>query len=246
MQNLHWWLMGGAVFGLLAMTLVAWRSRNRASLAIAVTALCLVLAGAATTLLWARDGAPSVGDGSTAGARSPAPGTGSPAPRPLTGLDGVVAPAGTCGAADPVPLDGPALKVFDGRETPKVGLVVGKTVRGDLDTDGADEIAVEITCRPVDGRMLLEHAYLFFGAEQGSPRFVGAVDARYQERTGLRRVGALDQVRISAAAVTATEFVWRKGDAECCPSGRAVSTWAVEDGVLVVRSTRECPDTGCP
>ncbi|WP_410597883.1 hypothetical protein [Amycolatopsis sp. lyj-23] len=120
-----------------------------------------------------------------------------------------------------------------------------ETIKGDLDGDGADEIAVKIACYPTEGKVLLDQAFLVFTGHTGTPTFMGAVNARFQQQTSYNRVGIVDKLQISPSTITSDELVFRPDDAECCPTGRAVATWVYTSGALSFMNVRECGEDDC-
>lgn len=53
------------------------------------------------------------------------------------------------------------------------------------------------------------------------------------------QASAFDGIELASGRVTAHESWYREGDAICCPSGKAITTWNVrDDGTLEAESPR--------
>jgi hypothetical protein len=110
-----------------------------------------------------------------------------------------------------------------------------RVVYGDLDGDGNDEAAVGVYCSNGGGTAdaVLAYALVIYTANAGTPRVLGVIRPRAQSQ-----LPALIRVtRIGRGTIRVSEAFYGSNDGTCCPSGRAVTTWALRNGDLVPVTT---------
>lgn len=95
------------------------------------------------------------------------------------------------------------------------------------------QAAVSVFCDNGGGTAssILEHAIVMYSSPGGELTALGVITAQKQAPDQPATLLALRTWRPSAILVT--ELYYRAGDATCCPSGRAVTTWTYEGEVLV-------------
>jgi hypothetical protein len=111
-------------------------------------------------------------------------------------------------------------------------------VYGDVLGDSRVEAALRVGCdtggQTASGR--LAWAYLVFTSEERELRLVGTVTP--QQYLG-GQASAFDGIELASGRVVAHERWYRRNDATCCPSGKAVTTWRPgDDGTLEAGAPR--------
>lgn len=197
------------------------------------------------------------GDGERAGdKRAEPPSARAPASvgGPIHGVDwgSVTIPGSVCGAKEPIVLRRPnwgsatsprlGHAVVESRRWPhyrRVGVDTGwnPVVYGDLDRDGEDEAALVAGCNNRGGTAdgFLAYAQVIFDFADGRPRVLKVVTP--QERPRPHQLPTLLTVRIVPGKVVAREAWYGPRDGTCCPTGRSVTTWRLEDDQLFPRRT---------
>jgi len=104
-------------------------------------------------------------------------------------------------------------------------------VYGDLDQDGHDEAALGVECSNGGGTAAgaLAYAQVIFRPGRTRPIVVGVITPRHQ---GKGELPTLLTVRFGDRRLVAREAFYGPHDGTCCPSGRALTTWAYRKGTL--------------
>jgi hypothetical protein len=108
----------------------------------------------------------------------------------------------------------------------------GPVTYGDLNGDGKDEAVVGVECDNNGGTAA---GQLVFGAvvvaNRGDLRAIGMITPQ-EQLPNAQHVTLLDDVRVEPGKVVVGEAWYRPSDADCCPSGKAVTTWTLSSGTL--------------
>ena len=109
----------------------------------------------------------------------------------------------------------------------------------DLNGDGKDEAAVGVYCSNGGGTAdsILAYARVIFTAHGKTARVVGVIRPLVRSAPDTP-TPLLWVTRLERGKVSALEAFYGRHDSTCCPSGRAVTTWALVDGKLVPRTTK--------
>lgn len=108
-------------------------------------------------------------------------------------------------------------------------------VYGDLDGDGKDEAAVGVYCSNGGGTAdaVLAYARVIYTEAARGPTVLGVIRPRARSQ----RPALIQVTKIEPGKVTVSETLYGSNDSTCCPSGRAVTTWALRNGKLVPLTT---------
>lgn len=109
-------------------------------------------------------------------------------------------------------------------------------VYGDLDGDGRDEAAVGVYCSNGGGTAdgVLADARVIYTAAARAPSVLGVIRPRAQSHG---RPALIQVTQIERGTIKVLETLYGSNDSTCCPTGRAVTTWALRNGKLVPRAT---------
>jgi len=112
-------------------------------------------------------------------------------------------------------------------------IVPEATRYGDLDGDGVDEAAVSVGCDTGGGTGAgqLETGYVVVRESGGVLRSIGTITPQLQpaDAPNATRMGG---VGFSIGQLVVNEIWYRSGDATCCPTGEAETTWTFRNGGL--------------
>lgn len=108
-------------------------------------------------------------------------------------------------------------------------------VYGDLDGDGKDEAAVGVYCSNGGGTAdaVLAYTRVIYTAPARAPTVLGVIRPRARSQ----RPALIQVTKIERGKVAVSETVYGSNDSTCCPSGRAVTMWALRNGKLVPLTT---------
>ncbi|MEV0154062.1 hypothetical protein AB0H57_10025 [Micromonospora sp. NPDC050686] len=147
------------------------------------------------------------------------------------GWVGACIPGDFCEIDGMVRLTGPET-VTESQGWGEVHIMVGHTVRGDINGDRAEEAAVMLDCNNGGGTAAgqLAFAYVVFDGSDRGLEVLGVVTPRKQE-DGVHPT-LFQQVTLRPGRVTVRELWYRSSDATCCPSGTATTVWRLSNGSL--------------
>jgi len=114
----------------------------------------------------------------------------------------------------------------------------GDVVYGDFTGDGHDDALVSLNCNNNGGTgagALLYSLALYTG-DTGTLSDVGLITP--QQQVPDNRPGLLTATATGPGMIDVEEFWYGPNDADCCPTGRASTTWAYADGQLHPTSTK--------
>lgn len=145
-------------------------------------------------------------------------------------LTSVRVPAALCGTSGDFTLRNGSASGIPSRYGPLDAGTTGKVVYGDLDGDGHDEAAIDVYCNYSGGNGVPGQGYVIITGQGGKPAPLGVVTA--QRQTPQTFTSAVETIAISHNRIEATEDWYHPDDADCCPSGRAHTTWTYSPGKL--------------
>lgn len=143
-----------------------------------------------------------------------------PLPAPFCGVTGLVAPGDMVQA--------PSTEYG----TVYVYRSVSEIEYADVDGDGRDEALVPLNCHNGGGTAAgqLGSAELVVTARAGRLEAMGTVMPLVNPDNW--HVPLVRDIVVRPGRVTVTEAFYREGDANCCPSGTAVTEWTLSDNIL--------------
>ncbi|MBB5850519.1 hypothetical protein ACFQ05_32565 [Amycolatopsis umgeniensis] len=109
--------------------------------------------------------------------------------------------------------------------------VQGDRVYGDVDKDGAEDLALKATCVISGGKVRAGDGYLIFLARGDVVEQVGFLEA--QRRKNAQSKGVVEAISFERGIVMTTENNFRSYDALCCPSEISTIDWTYHDGRLI-------------
>ena len=162
------------------------------------------------------------------------------APADLHAVDwaDVPIPGDFCGIPGLVTLKGDAAKATSHTWGPVHLFRFGPVVYGDVEGDLRSEAAINVECDNGGGTAAgqLAFAFVVFEGVRGRLTVIGTVTP--QKNPPDQHPTLLTKVQLARGRVIAHEAWYRPSDADCCPTGTAITVWTLRAGHLTPGSAR--------
>ncbi|GIF69973.1 hypothetical protein Ais01nite_80080 [Asanoa ishikariensis] len=142
--------------------------------------------------------------------------------------DGVCVPGEFCGVDGLVRLSQGGAVTNSGRwGEAHIDVFSGEEVRGDVDGDGTDEVAVLLDCTTGSGLAAgrIARAYVVYVGGVDELRVLGVINGQQQEDGVLPTL--FDKLELRPGTAVAHEVWFRQSDMTCCPTGEATTIWTL-------------------
>jgi WD40 repeat protein len=151
---------------------------------------------------------------------------------------GVTVPAQVCSGTGSVQLHQGEATISTHRYSRVTVEATQAPVYGRLSTAGPDVAALSVWCL-IGGTAAsqVDQGFVVYDGSQGYPRVIGVITPRHRTSGGVHIPYVL-KVAIRPGQIAAYEAWYTSTDADCCPSGRATTTWRYQGGRLVPQNTQ--------